>query len=218
MDTHNDSRLPGSDGEHRAQRMYGTTRRAENFYKKQVLDYLNDRMRAFIADQDFAFISTADKKGECDCSFRAGLVNTLHVLSDRKLIFPEYRGNGVMASAGNIMENPHMGMLFIDFSATIGLHINGKASVVGNDATEVLMADHNIRLDRELLSRGRKPEFWFCVEVEEAYIHCSKHIPMMQPIDREIDWGTDDTLKKGGDAFGAKSCPRPWVPDKVEAE
>ena len=57
---------------------------------------------------------------------------------------------------------------------------------------------------------GRCPERWMLVEVEEAYIHCSKHVPLLQKLDKDIHWGTDDENYKGGDAFKAKACPRPW--------
>ena len=46
------------------------------------------------------------------------------------------------------------------------------------------------------------------VEVQEAYIHCRKHIPRMVPILRERSWGTDDARRKGGDHFGAKADRR----------
>src|SRR5262249_9387088 len=115
-------KLPGSKGEHQAQEECGTTRRALSFYNKQMLPYLNPLMRAFIARQEMVFIATADAYGACDCSFRAGLPGFVHVLDDKTLAYPEYRGNGVMASVGNIMENPHIGMIFIDFfQSTVGL-------------------------------------------------------------------------------------------------
>ena len=61
------------------------------------------------------FLATADGHGECDVSFRAGEAGFVHVLDEKILVYPEYRGNGVMASLGNITENPHAGLLFIDF-------------------------------------------------------------------------------------------------------
>ena len=94
-------REPGSTGEHQAQAMFGTGRRALAFYNKQMLDYLNGPMRDFIAQRDFVFISTAGSSGECDCSFRAGPRGFVQSLNDRTLIYPEYRGNGVLASVGN---------------------------------------------------------------------------------------------------------------------
>jgi hypothetical protein len=50
------------------------------------------------------------------------------------------------------------------------------------------------------------------VHVEEAYIHCRKHIPRMQPVATDRDWGTDSTTAKGGDYFGAKHTPRTRPP------
>jgi len=47
-------------------------------------------------------------------------------------------------------------------------------------------------------------ERWVIVSVDEAYMHCSKHIPLMQKIDHEVLWGTDDVRAKGGDYFEAE--------------
>jgi hypothetical protein len=52
---------------------------------------------------------------------------------------------------------------------------------------------------------GRRPEAWIVIDVEEAYIHCSKHVPLMKRLDKHIEWGTDDDTVKGGDFFGIKS-------------
>jgi uncharacterized protein len=209
--------LPGSHGEHLAQEQFGTTRRALAFYNKQMLDYLNPLMQDFITQQEIMFIATADAHGECDCSLRAGTPGFVQVLDDRTIAYPEYRGNGVMASVGNIMENPHIGMIFMDFFRhTVGLHVNGKAAVVENAelltrndvTTEMLEAIQTIG--------GRSPERWILVKVEEAYIHCSKHIPLLKKMDKKIHWGTDDVTHKGGDAFQAKNCLRPWKIEDVE--
>lgn len=209
-------KLPGSEGEHQAQEKYGTTRRGLAFYNKQMLDYLNPVMQDFIARQEMVFIATADAHGECDCSLRAGLPGFVHVLDEKTLAYPEYRGNGVMASVGNISENPHIGLIFIDFfQSTVGLHVNGRARVVDNedllarpDATPGL-------IDATKATSGRRPECWILVNVEEAYIHCSKHVPLLNKLDKDIDWGTDDENRKGGDYFKAKACRRPWSKDET---
>ena len=126
--------FPGSTGERALQERFGTARRAAAFYDKQMLDHLNPLMREFIARMEMAFVSTADGHGECDCTFRAGPPGFMRVLDDRTLVYPEYRGNGVMASLGNISENPNVGILFVDFLETaVGLHVNGHASIVEND-------------------------------------------------------------------------------------
>ena len=59
---------------------------------------------------------------------------------------------------------------------------------------------------------GLVPERFVLVRVEEAYIHCSKHIPAMKKVGKQIHWGTDDDDEfKGGDAFGVRDAERPWL-------
>ncbi|MGW2207897.1 pyridoxamine 5'-phosphate oxidase family protein [Streptomyces sp. NPDC001781] len=176
----NGAHIPGSSGERLLQRQLGTADRAAVFYERQVHPYLTTAMREFIARQSMVFLSTADSRGACDASFRAGPPGFCVSLDDRTLTYPEYRGNGVLASAGNMTENPQIGMLFMDFTHDhIGLHVNGTAR---------MYADHEIRtwypqLPTDL-APGRQPHLWVHVTVEEAYVHCSKHIPHLEPATR----------------------------------
>ena len=200
--------LPGSDGEHELQEKHNTASRANAFYRHQVLGYLNPLMQAFVTKQEMMFVGTADRHGEADTSFRAGLAGFIRVLDQKTLAYPEYRGNGVMSSLGNIAENPYVGLLFVDFADKIGLHVNGRARIVENDEfLRVVSASEPVREDIPPAT-GRGPERWVVVSVLEAYIHCSKHIPRMQKINEEIQWGTDDARAKGGDYFKAKTSPR----------
>ncbi len=198
--------LPGSDGERQLQDRYGSTKRAQRFYEQQVLDHLNDQMRHFLARMEMMFVSTADSQGNCDCSIRCGPPGFVGALTDRTLLYPELRGNGVMASLGNISENPHIGLLLVDFyETTIGLHINGRAAVLeSTDVQSLASLPENIRLTHDSVG-GSTPERWVQVEVEEAYIHCAKHIPHLKPLTNKIIWGTDDERLKGGDFFGTSS-------------
>ncbi|MFG2826575.1 pyridoxamine 5'-phosphate oxidase family protein [Streptomyces sp. NPDC048434] len=194
---------PGSDGEHLVQQRLGTTERADRFYGDQVLDHLNVRMQEFAARQEMFFLATADRHGECDATFRAGPPGFVQVLDARTLAYPEYRGNGVMASIGNISENPRLGILMVDFTRDrIGLHINGRARVVMDEE----MRAHHSGLPVDPVP-GRRAQLWVTVEVEEAYIHCAKHIPHLQKIPAQQRgaraWGTDDVKRKGGDFFGS---------------
>jgi truncated hemoglobin YjbI len=201
--------LPGSGGEHKLQEKYGSKTRAINFYEKQLLDYLAPVMKDFIARQEFLFVATADRHGECDCTSKFGKPGFIRVLSDNYLMYPEFRGNGVYANSGNITENPRIAMLMVDFTRdTVGLHVNGKARIVENE--ELIQYGDKLPKDviEEISQEGKKcPERWVMVEVEEAYIQCSKHIPLMQRADKPIDWGTDSIAAKGGDYFQLQDIP-----------
>lgn len=191
----------GSQGEHELQRRYQTEDRAARFYDTQVLDHLNERMREFVRCQEMLFVATADGFGECDSTFRAGPAGFIQVLDNKTLAYPEYRGNGVMASLGNITENPHVGLLLVDFCRDlVGLHVNGTAEVVED---EVLRRSHQLP---EPDIAGRRAALWVRVTVVEAYIHCAKHIPRLVQMPRTRQWGTDDARRKKSDYFDAASC------------
>ncbi len=191
---------PGSQGEHILQEQYGTRERARHFYGTQFSHRLTPKMIEFIGRMEMAFIATSDAGGECDCSFRAGPAGFLRVLDDRTLAYPEFRGNGVMASLGNILENPHIGIFMVDFTRDlVGLHVNGDAVVV----TPAHMRDLDRCLPEQAIHPGRRPVQWVLVRVTEAYIHCSKHVPKLIPQSRVRHWGTDNPRHKGGDYFGA---------------
>jgi uncharacterized protein len=150
---------------------------------------------------------TADGHGECDATLRAGPAGFVQVLDERQLAYPEYRGNGVMVSLSNLSENPRVGLLMVDFVRDlIGLDVNGRARIVEDD---------DLRAAYPSLPAadvpGRRVALWVVVEVEEAYVHCRKHIPRMMPVPRSRAWGTDDVRRKGGDYFGAIAEPKPWI-------
>ena len=201
--------LPGSEGEHHLQAKYGTTQRALRFYDKQVLNYLSPVMKEFIAGQELLFIATSDKHSDCDCSFRFGKPGFVRVLDDKYLLYPEYRGNGVMASQGNITENQHIGMIFVDFFvSTVGLHVNGKAKLVEHVELKQFRKELPRDVIEEMNVEGKhRPERWIMVEVEEAYIHCSKHIPLLKKAEKDITWGTDDDALKRTDFFALHDVP-----------
>ena len=196
---------PGSSGERRAQERFGTSGRAAAFYANQMLPRLNQSMQEFIARMEMAFIATADANGNCDCSFRAGAPGFVQVLDDTTLAYSEYRGNGVLASVGNILENPRIGVMFIDyFQTTVGLHVNGSARVLNPGEAAALPNLPPGMTEAAHIKGGRHPEAWVLIAVEEAYIHCSKHVPLLARLEKQIAWGTDDERLKGGNFFRVK--------------
>ena len=166
-------------------------------------------MKEFIARQEFLFVATADRNGECDCTSKFGEPGFIHVLSDKYLMYPEFRGNGVFANSGNVTENPHIALLIIDFTKdTVGLHVNGRARLVENHELLEFKDRFSDSIIDLLNQEGKKcPERWMMIEVEEAYIQCSKHIPLMKKRDKKIYWGTDSVAAKGGDYFQLMDIP-----------
>ena len=156
-------------------------------------------MIALIAKQEMVFVATSSASGDCDCSPRFGKAGFVSVLNNETLAYPEYRGNGVFASLGNIIENPHIGMVFVDFfNTTVGLHINGKAN-----SYKTLELPHEFSSSIRELSKNIEAQIerWVIIAVDEAYIHCSKHVPKLEKKEKKIRWGTDDKKEKSVDFF-----------------
>lgn len=85
--------------------------------------------RAFIAEQSFFFLATADAEGRPECSYKGGARGFVRVVAGDELAFPSYDGNGMFRSLGNIRANPAVGLLFVDFGAGKRLRVNGRAAL-----------------------------------------------------------------------------------------
>lgn len=89
--------------------------------------------REFINSRPMFFIATADAHGHPDCSYKGGLPGFVRVLDERTLAFPDYDGNGMYRSLGNVLVNPSVGLLFLDFEAPKRLRVNGEAQLSADD-------------------------------------------------------------------------------------
>lgn len=89
--------------------------------------------RDFIEARDSFFIATADAAGHPECSYKGGDPGFVQVVDGSTIAFPLYDGNGMFLTAGNIVENPSVGMLFIDFSNGTRLRLDGEASIAADD-------------------------------------------------------------------------------------
>ncbi len=122
------SRLFGES--HRAlQRRFDTERLADRIEERLVRDFVDAADRAFIERQDMFFLATADARGRPSCSYKGGDPGFVRVLDERTLAFPSYDGNGMYLSLGNAGENPHVGLLFIDFEEQRRLRLHGVATL-----------------------------------------------------------------------------------------
>jgi uncharacterized protein len=93
----------------------------------------SDGDREFIASRPMFFLATADAEGRPDCSYKGGRPGFVRVVDDTTLAFPSYDGNGMFKSLGNVLVNPAVGLLFIDFESPRRLRVNGDASIAADD-------------------------------------------------------------------------------------
>lgn len=129
----------------------------------------NEADGAFIAAQSFFFLATADAEGRPDCSFKGGPVGFVQVAAADELIFPDYDGNGMFKSLGNIAANPHVGLLFIAMGEKPQrLRVNGTASVSQDDPRIVGIPG------AQLLVKVRPTDI---------FPNCPRYIPSLQVVE-----------------------------------
>ena len=122
------------DGNRTLQDEFGSRRLADRLESNLRRDRFNDEDAAFIASVGFFFMATADDKGAPDCSFKGGPPGFVRATAPDLLVFPDYDGNGMFKSLGNILANPQVGLLFIAMGeAPKRLRVNGTAEVVRDD-------------------------------------------------------------------------------------
>lgn len=107
---------------------------ADRLTRVTLREAFTDSDRAFIEDAGFFFLATADAEGHPDCSFKGGLPGFVRVTGPAELAFPDYDGNGMFRSLGNLRANPWVGLLFIALGETPRrLRVNGTATVSRDD-------------------------------------------------------------------------------------
>ena len=121
------------DGMRRLQDVRETRPIADRLGEVTVRSAFSDEDRAFIERAAMFFIATADPEGRPDCSYKGGLPGFVRVLDERTLAIPDYDGNGMYRTWGNVLVNPRVGLLFLDFENTKRLRVNGSARLSKDD-------------------------------------------------------------------------------------
>lgn len=121
-------------GMRKLQDLRDTRRIADRLEQVIVHDSFTDSDREFIKRCPMVFVATADAEGHPDCSYKGGLPGFVRVLDDKTLALPDYDGNGMYRSWGNVVVNPHIGLLFIDFENQSRLRVNGTATIRSDDS------------------------------------------------------------------------------------
>jgi predicted pyridoxine 5'-phosphate oxidase superfamily flavin-nucleotide-binding protein len=116
------------------QARFGSTALADRLAEKTHRTAFTEADAAFITSRAFFFLATADSEGRPDCSFKGGAPGFVRVTGPSELVWPDYDGNGMFKSLGNIAVNPQIGMLFIALEERPRrLRVNGRAALSFDD-------------------------------------------------------------------------------------
>lgn len=177
------------EGSRALQGRFDTRRIADRIDEKWIKGVIGADDRAFVERADMFFLATADGQGSPTCSYKGGDPGFVRVVDERTIAFPHYDGNGMFLSAGNVLVNPRVGLLFIDFERGHRMRMEGTATI---DDCDPLMEHY--------------PEAQFVVRVRAnrvfpncpRYIHKyqlverSKFVPRVQCVTPVPDWKRDE--------------------------
>ena len=157
------------EGNRDLQDRFDTRRIADRIEEVLLSDEISPHDKAFIESRDMFFLATAEDAGLPNCSYKGGEPGFVRVIDEHTVAFPNFDGNGMYVSMGNVLVNPAVGMLFIDFERGHRMRLNGNASIDPNDP---LMAEY--------------PEAQFIVRVRarEVFPNCPRYIHRYQLVQR----------------------------------
>ena len=141
---------------------------ADRINEVLVSDKLTD-YRGLIESRDMFFLATADEKGQPSCSYKGGDPGFVRVVDEHTLAFPNYDGNGMYLSMGNVLKNPQVGILFIDLEDGDRLRVNGEAS---------------INLQDPLIINYPEAQFIVRVRATHVFPNCPRYIHTYKLIER----------------------------------
>jgi PPOX class probable FMN-dependent enzyme len=124
---------------------------------------LDAHCRALIAASPFVLVASSDAAGRCDVSPKGDVAGFAHVLDDETLALPDRPGNRRADTFSNVLENPHVGLLFLIPGKLETLRVNGRAAIVTAPSLRERMA-----------VAGKAPALALVVEVEQVFIHCGR--------------------------------------------
>jgi len=129
----------------------------------KVIDEIDDVCRGIIAKSPFMLVASSGRDGRLDLSPKGDPAGFVRVLDEKHLAIPDRLGNRRGDTFRNVLENPHVGLLFMIPGKAETLRISGEARIVADPALLESMA-----ID------GRAPRLALVVYVERIMIHCPK--------------------------------------------
>ena len=136
---------------------------ASELARKKQIPAIDAHCRAFIARSPFVLVATANATGQCDVSPKGDAPGFVQVLDDHRLFVPDRPGNRRFDGMRNILDNPHIGLIFLIPGREDTLRVNGRACIVRDP----------VLLERAT-AMGKRPDAGIGVAVEEVFLHCAK--------------------------------------------
>ena len=187
------------DGNRELQDAFGSRALADRLVERLNRSRFSDEDKALIESVPFFFLATADAEGRPDCSFKGGMPGFVRIVAPDALVFPDYDGNGMFKSLGNIKVNPYVGLLFLRIGEKPGrLRVNGRAALIFDDPVIAVTPGAQLMV---------------CVTPTDIFPNCPRYIPHIEVKEHSIyapkpDCTPVEPAWKGFDAFKDVVPPR----------
>ena len=158
-----------TDASRNLQDRFDTRRLADRLAEAKVRQEFTDADREFIQAQDMFFLATVDELGQPTCSYKGGDPGFVTILDKTTLAFPNYDGNGMYLSMGNVTQTGRVGMLFVDFEQQRRMRVDGVAELV---------FEHN------LIERYPECQFVVLVRATAIYPNCPRYVHQYKRVER----------------------------------
>lgn len=160
-----------NEGSRELQDQFDSRRIADRLEQVTLHDAFDEGDAEMINNAEMFFLATADADGFPDVSYKGGLPGFVRVIDERTLVFPHYDGNGMFKSLGNIVVNPKVGLLFIDWEYPNRMRVQGTATVSGEDP---------------LLAEFPGAQLIIRVTAQRIFPNCPRYIHRMQMVERSV--------------------------------
>ena len=158
-----------TDASRNLQDRFDTRRLADRLAEVKVHREFTDADRQFIQAQDMFFLATVDQQGQPTCSYKGGDPGFVTILDKATLAFPNYDGNGMFLSMGNVTQTGRVGILFVDFERQRRMRVDGVAELV---------------FEHELMERYPECQFVVLVRATAIYPNCPRYVHQYKLVER----------------------------------
>ncbi|MBD2870357.1 MSMEG_1061 family FMN-dependent PPOX-type flavoprotein [Paenibacillus arenilitoris] len=130
---------------------------------KKSIAMIDEQAKSYIEKSSMMFVASSNERGQCDVSPRGDAPGFVYVANAKQLVIPDRPGNKRVDTLSNILNNPHVGLLFIIPGMEEVLRVNGRA---------VVIKEHPVL--ENLKFKDKAPALGIVVDVEECFIHCPR--------------------------------------------
>ena len=133
------------------------------YVANKVKARLSDAQQDWLRHSPLAFVATSDAEGRVDVSPKGDPPGFVHIIDDATIAIPERPGNKRVDGYLNVLQQPHVGTLFLIPGRGDTLRINGTARIMADaDYFDALVVD------------GKRPILALEIAVDEVFFHCAK--------------------------------------------